>query len=153
MQAISINIYKIDHLTRIISNCPTESVPTFPRAEFSNLRICACLCFPSDVQHNQIREPDSHNILDSNLQIRIQSVDKILCAERALAHLLTLSKLVTWLRRKIAIIYFLWTRKQKGDIKGTSRIRQSWTYAKEHLSQHIVNKVLCFSHGFFLCSP
>lgn len=46
IQSISINIYKICNLIRVISNCPTKSAPTFLRAEYSNLTISACLYFP-----------------------------------------------------------------------------------------------------------
>lgn len=125
LQSISIDMYKIHNLIRVISNCPTRRVPTFLRAEYSNLTICACLHFPQDLQHNQIREPDSHNVLVSDLQTRIQTVDKILHATRALAHLLTSLRTCNMImKQKNAIIYFLWTRNQKSDIKGMSRKRQ-----------------------------
>lgn len=84
-----------------------------------------------------------------SMTCRLES--KILHATRALAHLLTsLQTSNMTMKQKNAIIYFLWTRNQKGDIKGMSRIRQSWIYVKGHLWQHTVYKVLYFSHGFFL---
>lgn len=36
------------------------------------------------------------------------------------------------------------------NIEGMSRIRQIWTYVKGHSWEHPVNKVLHFSHRFFL---
>lgn len=74
IQSISINIYKIHNLIRVISTCPTKSVlqnPTFLRAEYINLTICACLYLGFTTPPDQ--RTDSHNILVSDLQTIIQN--------------------------------------------------------------------------------